>query len=351
MAYLDEDATDWLMSPPRRNPDDVGFDDLEEDSSDEEEDEEDDDLEEEDDEDDDDEDDDDDNSNDDDYNNDDTDCDDNSINEDNSGDFLRQYNNFYNAEFDDENDTTENERRKRKFKMTVKLNNIRDPYVSIRNRSLKWKFIRGDKHDDEKCTFRIYSCTTQTFDSAFILLSEIFANKSMNDLPLNDLWLQLVKISCLMTYTKRLKIIHLLIKIIEHVLQSPTETYSINYLNLFALKPLRSLLCSLASYKEGSDTDSLRALYELFFYAEKLVFKWSICNEYNARLKSKNSLIKSVVDYAMKISIIENEILNKNSSTLSTQPENENTDEKTLLKEENDGNNSETTDSISSPSL
>jgi len=198
--------------------------------------------------------------------------------------------------------------------MQVKLHNIRDPYVSIRNRSLKWKFIRGDKNEDEKCTFRIYSCTTQTFDSAFILLSEIFSTKSMHDLPLNELWLQLVKISCLMTYSKRLKIINLLIKIIEHILQSTTEIYPVNYLNLFALKPLRSLLCSLASSKESGDTDSLRALYELFFYAEKLVLKWSICNEYNAKLKSKNNFVETVVDYAMKLSIIEKEILNKNSS-------------------------------------
>ena len=136
----------------------------------------------------------------------------------------------------------------------------------------------------------------------------------MNDLPLNELWLQLVKIACLMHVNKRLKIIHLLIKIIEHVLQSTSQTYPVNYLNLFALKPLRSLLCSLASYKEGGNTDSLRALYELFFYAEKLVIKWSICNEYKAKLKSKNSFINSVVDYAMRLSIIEKEILNKSSN-------------------------------------
>ena len=174
--------------------------------------------------------------------------------------YLRQY---FEGEFSDE--TAENDFKKRKFKMQVKLHNIREPYISIRNRSLKWKFMRGHKNDDEKCTFRIYSCTNQTFDSAFILLSEIFSKKSMYDLPLNDLWLQLVKISCLMTYTKRLKIIHLLIKIIEHILQSTEEIYPVYYLNLFALKPLRSLLCSLASCKESGDTDSLRALYELFF--------------------------------------------------------------------------------------
>ena len=56
-------------------------------------------------------------------------------------------------------------------------------------------------------------------------------------------------------------------RIIEHVHESD---YAANYINLFALKPLRSLLKSLAVYEEG-DTSSLRALYELFFNAEKLV--------------------------------------------------------------------------------
>ena len=47
MAYLDNFAGGWELSPPKRNPDDVGFDELEDDPVEEEEDDEDDDLEDE----------------------------------------------------------------------------------------------------------------------------------------------------------------------------------------------------------------------------------------------------------------------------------------------------------------
>ncbi len=31
MAYLDDEAVEWKLSPPHRNPDDLGFDDLDDD--------------------------------------------------------------------------------------------------------------------------------------------------------------------------------------------------------------------------------------------------------------------------------------------------------------------------------
>jgi hypothetical protein len=107
----------------------------------------------------------------------------------------------------------------------------------------------------------------------------------------------------------------------------------------------------LASSKESGDTDSLRALYELFFYAEKLVIKWSICNEYNAKLKSKNNFVETVVDYAMKLSIIEKEILNKNLSNENVTKDNNLSNKEEIVQTSDESNNSETTDSISFSSL
>ena len=158
-------------------------------------------------------------------------------------------------------------------------------------------------HNDNSCSFRIFSCSSQTFDSSFFILSEIFTQQAMKELPLNELWMNLVKTACIMTHSKRLKIIHLLLRILEHIQSANDNCYPVGYVNIFALRPLRFLLYSLASY-EDNDTDSIRALYELFFYAEKLCIKWNLMDEYTARLKDKDEFVYRLIDVAAKINLI-----------------------------------------------
>ncbi len=65
----------------------------------------------------------------------------------------------------------------------------------------------------------------------------------------------------------------------------------------------------------------------------------------------KNNFVESVVDYAMKLSIIEKEILNKNSSNENFSKDKNLSNKEEIIQNSDESNNSETTESISFSSL
>lgn len=207
-------------------------------------------------------------------------------------------------------DSQDNRTRKKKFKINLEnLSTI--PFIAIKNeKMLKWKFCR-DNYDtiNERCSFKIFTTLSKNFESAFNILEEIISQAKCDQLNLNDIWCSLIKICCLQAFNKRLKVLGLLIKIIQKVYEAPDCEHCIN---IFEIKPLRNLHITVETYNT-EDKNFTRALYELFFFAEKLAIKWSIQNEYWIKLKDKEYFLEKVVETGYLINILTNSIHGTNA--------------------------------------
>ncbi|CAF0766591.1 unnamed protein product [Brachionus calyciflorus] len=199
----------------------------------------------------------------------------------------------------------EDENKPKKISFKISLENLENvPYIAVKNQKiLKWKFCRTD-WSTESCSFKIYTTLSKNFESAYHILDEIISQCSKLDL--NDLWSSLIKICCVQAFTKRLKILSLLIKIIRKVYQN-SETK--NCINLFELRPLKNLHYTL-EFSNKDDKNFSRALYELFFFAEKLAIKWSIQCEYVARMKDKTYFLEKISETSYFINLIAGSINN-----------------------------------------
>jgi hypothetical protein len=163
--------------------------------------------------------------------------------------------------------------------------------------------LRRDESDwsYDSCSFKIYSSVSKNFQSAYYLLDELIDQLNIEKFPhLNDLWNNLIKISCAQVFTRRLKLLNLLIKIMHRVEEYNMEQMCIN---LFALKPLKSLQYTLEMTSK-EDRNLSRALFELFFFAEKLTIKWCIQNEYRAQMKDKGDFIEKLCETSCFINMI-----------------------------------------------
>ncbi len=193
----------------------------------------------------------------------------------------------------------------RKLTYKLPLESIEhSPYLAINNQKmLRWKFMRRDESDwtFDSCSFKIYSSVSKNFQSAYYLLDELIDQLNIKTFQyINDLWNYLIKISCAQVFNKRLKLLSLLIKIMLRVESCDMDKSCIN---IFALKPLKNLQFTLEmSSKE--DRNLSRALFELFFFAEKLAIKWLIQNEYRAQMKDKAELIEKVYETSYFINLI-----------------------------------------------
>lgn len=209
------------------------------------------------------------------------------------------------------NDSDEERFRKSTFKLC--LDQIEySPYLAINNQKLlKWKFIRGDETKSpgieaglDTCSFKIYQSVSKNFPSAFYLVDELIDQLSIKKFQrLNEIWSYLIKVSCAQVFNYRLKVFSLLIKILHKVLDEPDMDKKC--INLFNLKPLKSLQVSLESPTNKDDRNLLRALYDLFFVADKLAIKWSIEREYQARLKSREEIIERLCEVSYFIGLIQ----------------------------------------------
>ena len=163
--------------------------------------------------------------------------------------------------------------------------------------------LPGTETGLDTCSFKIYQSVSKNFLSAFYLVDELIDQLSIKKFQrLNEVWSYLVKVSCAQVFNYRLKAFSLLIKIVQKVLDEPDLDK--RCINLFGLKPLKSLQISLESPANKNDRDLLRALYDLFFFAEKLAIKWDIGREYQARLRSKEELIERVCEVGYFIQLI-----------------------------------------------
>lgn len=210
------------------------------------------------------------------------------------------------------------EEKYRKLTYKLPLDSIEySPYLAINNQKLlKWKFLRHDESDwqFESCSFKIYSCVSKNFHSAYYLLDELIDQLDIKSFQqLNELWNYLIKISCAQVFNKRLKLLNLLIKIMHKVNECSMDKMCVN---LFALKPLKNLEYTLEMTSK-EDRNLSRALFELFFFAEKLANKWQIQNEYRAQMKDKVEFVEKVCETAYLISLI---MTSLNLSTNSSEP-------------------------------
>jgi hypothetical protein len=200
------------------------------------------------------------------------------------------------------------------------------PYLAINNQKmLKWKFNRRD--DDlvtDTCSFKIYSTFSKNFESAYYLLDELIDQLNLTKYTgLNDLWMCLVKIGCVQSFCKRLKVFSLLIKIMHKIDLNNGAKFCIN---LHALKPLKNLQYYLQNSTSYNNSRNLcRALFELFFFAEKLAIKWNLQREYRAHMRDKDEFVEQICETSYFLKLIMNS-LNLNGETAST------CDEKTAKK-------------------
>jgi hypothetical protein len=181
----------------------------------------------------------------------------------------------------------------------------KSPYLAINNQKmLKWKFNRRD--DDfvtDSCSFKIYSTFSKNFESAYYLLDELIDQLNLtNYTGLNELWTCLVRIGCVQTFGKRLKIFSLLIKIMYKI---DLEGGEKSCINLHALKPLKNLQYYLQNSSSHNNSRNLcRALFELFFFAEKLAIKWEMQKEYRAHMRDKEEFVEQVCETSYFIKLM-----------------------------------------------
>ena len=157
----------------------------------------------------------------------------------------------------------------------------------------------------DTCSFKIYSSVSRNFESSYHILDELIdhmdlANNKQSPCQqsqhANNLWLHLIHASCVQTFTCRLKLLGLLAKMIKRVYyhhcdndegsSSSSDLDLTLPIDLFALKPLKSLHYTLETYYK-LDRNLSRALYELFYFAEKLAIKFRVEKEFVARLRDK----------------------------------------------------------------
>jgi len=200
-------------------------------------------------------------------------------------------------------DSDEEKYRKSTYKIALEHVEF-SPYLAVNNqRILKWKFLRGDDTSltANSCSFKIYSAVSRNFTSAFYLLDELIDQFTINKLQrMNEVWQYLIKVACAQVFNRRLKVFSLLIKIMQRVEENGVDK---SFINIFALKPLKSLQVT-CELQNKDDRNLSRALYEVFYFAEKLAVKWSIQDEYKARLKDREEIIEKVCETCYFISQI-----------------------------------------------
>jgi hypothetical protein len=205
-----------------------------------------------------------------------------------------------------------------------------EPFIALKTQSLKWKFIRtspnscmtnakihstSSNQSNSKnnrpfnVSFHLYTFKTNGFNTSYFIINELFSqyketifNKADH---LNKLWSSLIDLTCLLTDTKRIKLINLLIQIVDYVdgANNPVDIH----IDIFKLKPLRYLLHTLEEYKQY-DKNLLRALYDLFFKIEKLVIRLNMQHEYHAKLKTKQQLLDTFFNVAANVFLIQKAI-------------------------------------------
>ena len=213
----------------------------------------------------------------------------------------------------------------RLHQMQIYLDSVdKAPYLAINNQKmLKWKFTRRDDEDVvDTCSFKIYSTFSKNFESAYYLLDELIEQLNLaNYTSLNDLWLCLVRIGCVQSFGKRLKIFSLLIKIMHKIdMEDTGESTRACAINLYALKPLKNLQYHLQNSTSQSNSRNLcRALFELFFFAEKLAIKWGVQREYRAHMRDKDEFVEQICEASYFIKLMMKSLnLNDEGATATT---------------------------------
>jgi len=80
-------------------------------------------------------------------------------------------------------------------------------------------------------------------------------------------------------------------------------------INLQALKPLKNLQYYLQNSPSHNNSLNLcRALFELFFFAEKLAIKWGIQREYRAHMRDKEEFIEQICETSYLIKLVMNSL-------------------------------------------
>ena len=102
----------------------------------------------------------------------------------------------------------------------------------------------------------------------------------------------------------------LLIKIMQKLIDANHNNNNIDIMdktyiiNIFALKPLKNLHTTCELLPNREDRNLSRALYELFYFAEKLAQKWSIQDEYRARMKDREEILEKLCETSFFIQMI-----------------------------------------------
>ena len=205
-------------------------------------------------------------------------------------------------------DNQENRFRKKKFKINLEnLSTI--PYIAIKNeKMLKWKFFRNNADFvNESCSFKIFTILSKNFEPAYNILDEIISQVDCVQLNLNELWCSLIKICSVQSFNRRLKVLSLLIKICQKVYQASGCS---RIIDIFEIKSIRNLHLMVQTYNT-EDKNFSRALYELFFFVEKLAIKWSIQNEYLAKMQNKEYFLHKVIEMGHLINLFTGSINEK----------------------------------------
>lgn len=155
------------------------------------------------------------------------------------------------------------------------------------------------------------------FDTGYRILNGLLSTSFIiHSLPVNEIWSSLVHVSCKQIGQKRLKSIHLLLLLLHSQFKSANCTHL--SLDLGLLCPLWRLNRKMA--EDFLDTVCLlpplmRALTELFFYAENLAMEWNIESEYVASLIDDEDIISIISKGLESIAVLSYSIGYQNKAT------------------------------------
>ena len=110
-----------------------------------------------------------------------------------------------------------------------------------------------------------------------------------------------MRLCCAQVFTRRLKLVGLLIKIMRRLLLSPQP--KVPRVDLFKLKPLKSMHYTLDT-QYRADRQLARALSELFFFAERLAIEWSLERAFAAHMREKHEILEQLVQTSRLLATI-----------------------------------------------
>ncbi|XP_061181596.1 zinc finger ZZ-type and EF-hand domain-containing protein 1-like [Saccostrea echinata] len=164
--------------------------------------------------------------------------------------------------------------------------------------------------------FTVTAGTRDSFQTGYVILSNVLSTDLALNLHISELWLILVYVATKQTGEQRLKAIQLLLKILET--QNRCPRVGKLKLDLSCLKPLWQLYDS--SSKEQVDSGAvvppvIRALTELFLQVEATAMNWGMTQEYLLAIQDVDELKLAVRQGIMNVAAVSTMIGYNNVAT------------------------------------